>query len=311
VCRPQPLAFSIPQRAIGPNCRAHATSARCPSPETLKCPLATTPPRASTTAAINVRLCGSTPTTLPARSGVINTCDGPGPLLLPARIARPPRLPALPSRPRAGRQHPGGRKSLANAPIKSGRSSKTRTGVDTSLPKTPRQRARAPASQIRPPVQPSTLREPSPASGTTDYNTGIIRAGGGGHGGTCQVLLRPLPPEQRSVSRGRDRSGRARSGSIMGDRGARRSCWPAPARGPPAPLTSPAVRGTDPAPHPARRSPTHAPHRVDEPMWPTLRPRTRPKPPTGDGHAARAPRAPCETAAFAAPQATPASGHPV
>ena len=37
-----------------------------PSPETRKCSAASTPPRGSTTVAVNVRLCGSIPTTLPA-----------------------------------------------------------------------------------------------------------------------------------------------------------------------------------------------------------------------------------------------------
>ena len=66
MCRPQLAEPSIPQRAICPNCRAHASSSRCPSPETRKCAEAKIPPRASATVAVNVRLCGSTPTTLPA-----------------------------------------------------------------------------------------------------------------------------------------------------------------------------------------------------------------------------------------------------
>ncbi len=36
VCRPQPEAPSIPHRCTGPNCPPHASSARCPSPETRK-----------------------------------------------------------------------------------------------------------------------------------------------------------------------------------------------------------------------------------------------------------------------------------
>ena len=43
MCRPQLAAPSIPQRAICPNCRAHASSARCPSPETRKCSEASDP----------------------------------------------------------------------------------------------------------------------------------------------------------------------------------------------------------------------------------------------------------------------------
>ena len=66
MCRPQLADPSIPHRAICPNCRAHASSSRCPSPETRKCAEAKIPPRASATVAVNVRLCGSTPTTLPA-----------------------------------------------------------------------------------------------------------------------------------------------------------------------------------------------------------------------------------------------------
>src|ERR1035441_11099863 len=81
VWRPQPEPPSPPQRAPAPNCLAHASIARCPSPDTRKCSLARTPPRGSTTVAVNVRLCGSTPTTFPARSGVINVLDGPGPRL--------------------------------------------------------------------------------------------------------------------------------------------------------------------------------------------------------------------------------------
>src|ERR1035437_474926 len=88
---PHPEAPSTPQRTTGPNCSAHASSARCPSPETRKCSLETIPPHRSTTVAVSVRLCGSTPTTFPARSGVISVLDGPGPRrtclpLLPIRV---------------------------------------------------------------------------------------------------------------------------------------------------------------------------------------------------------------------------------
>jgi hypothetical protein len=58
----------MPQRAIGPNERAHAASARCPSPDTRKCSLATIAPRPSTTVAVSVRLCGSIPTTFAVHS---------------------------------------------------------------------------------------------------------------------------------------------------------------------------------------------------------------------------------------------------
>jgi len=53
-----------------------------PVPETRKCSEQTIPPRGSSTVAVSVRLCGSTPTTLPARSDVINVLDGPGPRLI-------------------------------------------------------------------------------------------------------------------------------------------------------------------------------------------------------------------------------------
>jgi hypothetical protein len=66
VTAPQRGEPSIPQRAICLSCRAHTSSSRCPSPEARKCSLATIAPRGSMTVAVNVRLCGSIPTTLPA-----------------------------------------------------------------------------------------------------------------------------------------------------------------------------------------------------------------------------------------------------
>ncbi len=62
----------------------------------------------------------------------------------------------------------------ANAPIRSGRSSKARTEADTSSARHPRREVRSLSSQAS--VQPSSLRRPSPAQ-TTQVNTGIaIRA---------------------------------------------------------------------------------------------------------------------------------------
>ena len=58
----------------------------------------------------------------------------------------------------------------ANAPIKSGRSSKARTEADTSSARHPRRGVRSLSSQTS--VQPSTLREPSPARAPR-FNTGI------------------------------------------------------------------------------------------------------------------------------------------
>src|ERR1035441_8569889 len=107
VWRPQPEAPSTPQRATAPNCLAHASIARCPSPDTRKCSLARIPPRGSTTVAVNVRLCGSIPTTFPAWSGVSSRCDGPGPRLI-ALLITWPSLRAL-CWWRIGRQHPGER----------------------------------------------------------------------------------------------------------------------------------------------------------------------------------------------------------
>jgi len=138
--------------------------------------------------------------------------------------------------------------------------------------KTPRQRARAPASQT--PVQPSTLREPSPASSTTDYNTGIIRAGGGGHGGTCQVLLRPLIP-RRTIADDRIRSSTAHVAHVDHDR-PRRPKRPNP-RASPSP--SPALQFVHRTPYRTQHGaygPT--PRRVDGLMWTTFRPRARRNP---------------------------------
>src|ERR1700740_1077650 len=71
--------------------RAPHPSARRPPPDTLKCSQATIPPRASTTVAVSVCLCGSIPTTLPASSGVSSRCDGPGPRFLALTSTPPPR----------------------------------------------------------------------------------------------------------------------------------------------------------------------------------------------------------------------------
>ena len=57
---PTPRHPRSPSARSGPNCRAHASSARCPSPETRKCSEATIAPRGSATVAVSVRLCGST-----------------------------------------------------------------------------------------------------------------------------------------------------------------------------------------------------------------------------------------------------------
>jgi hypothetical protein len=140
VCRPHPEAPSMPLRTTGPNCSAHASSARCPSPETRKCSLETIPPRGSTTVAVSVRLCGSTPTTFPARSGVINVLDGPGPrrtclALLPIRVLLAVALRATGEG--TGRQRPGRDRRSSRSrrqTLLSGQTGfpKTRTEADTS-----------------------------------------------------------------------------------------------------------------------------------------------------------------------------------
>lgn len=58
-------------RATGPNDSAQASMARCPTPETLKCSTATTPPRSSSTAALSDSLCGSIPTMWPTAVAVV------------------------------------------------------------------------------------------------------------------------------------------------------------------------------------------------------------------------------------------------
>ncbi len=157
----------------------------------------------------SVCLCGSIPTTWPARSGVINRCEGPGPRRLRAAITRSSLSPHpgdtvvdadLPS------NIPVGARNRKNAPIRSSRSSTARTGADTSF-------ARHRANGVRSLAEsdPGSALDPTPAvasTGLAHHNTGITsrlahRAGN---------LTRPRRPAVRRAGRGRggSRAGGAR-----------------------------------------------------------------------------------------------------
>ena len=159
MCRPQLEDPSIPQRAICPNCRAHASSARCPSPETRKCSAASNP-----AAWINDRsgqrpLMRIDPDHVASVIGREQQVRRSGTALLRCSIACPPGVMLV----------KGG--SADNLPVgaltRGERSYQARPILEDKnrgrhfVAKTPTPGVRVLLSQTS--VQPSTLREPSPA----------------------------------------------------------------------------------------------------------------------------------------------------